>query len=149
MMDFAGFSVHDLFGSSDFAAERFADRLHSQAHPKNRQFARKFQDERLDLAGFVRSPWSGAQNDAFRLHPADELRVHFIVSLDDHIGSKFLHVLHDVISERIVIVNNKITHENPLWAISTAKKTPSALLRHSCHSFSGTESYTIPAPAWM
>src|SRR5207244_1325683 len=57
-------------------------------------------------------------------------------------------VLHEVVGERIVVINDQNHNSNPRWARLIARIKARDLFTVSMYSFSGTESATMPPPAW-
>src|SRR6266540_424589 len=108
----------------------------------------------------------------------DSLRVEPVVARDDDVRIELPHRLHEVVGERIVVVDEE-NHRNTVKrktsnvkrstlsspvsrftvyvsrltphsrAISTARKSAAALDSASRYSRSGIESATMPAPAWI
>src|SRR5690606_17406686 len=82
------------------------------------------------------------------LRQSDLIIAHYM-----HVGIQLTEVLHHVVGKRIVVVD----HQNhgaasPLASagstISAARKIALALFMVSFHSRAGTESATMPPPAW-
>src|SRR5580704_7545798 len=64
-------------------------------------------DEWNTNAGFLRSARSGRKNDALRLEILNLLHSQFVIAPYDHLGPQLTHVLHQVVGERIVVVENE------------------------------------------
>src|SRR5215475_2827228 len=58
-------------------------------------------------------------------------------------------VLHEVVGEGVVVINHQNHSSNPRCARLIARINARDLFTVSMYSFSGTESATIPPPAWM
>src|SRR6185503_19575757 len=83
-----------------------------------------------------------------------------VVPHHPHLGPELAEILHEVIGERIVVVDDEHHHESampsaishqpcqrPCCASSSARSRAFALSRVSSNSAAGFESMTIPAPA--
>src|SRR5262245_16019025 len=79
-----------------------------------------------------------------------------IVTHHLHLGAELPEVLHQVVRERIVVVDDEdhirsaeafALRYKPAWASSSARSRAFALSRVSSNSAAGFESMTIPAPA--
>src|SRR5580698_2347970 len=91
-------------------------------------------------SSFVRRSRSGRNTDLFGVQLLNFLNAGPIIPPDDQLGAKFTEVLNQVISERVVVIqdqNHKICS-----ARSIARKVAIALLTLSWYSNSGTESAT-------
>jgi hypothetical protein len=62
-------------------------------------------------AGFLRGAGSGRKQDAFRVHRLDLSYGHFVVAANLHLGAQFAKVLDEVVSERIVVIEDE-DHES-------------------------------------
>ena len=74
-----------------------------------------------------------------------------VVAIDRDPGAELAEVLREVVSERVVVVDQQDVHRavrSAVRAIATARSTAPALLTVSWSSVSGTESATRPPPAW-
>ena len=83
-----------------------------------------------------------------------------VVALDDDVGAEFAEVLHDVVGERVVVIDHQdffiarhatyllaaISKSRAAWSARTIAR---ALLTDSSNSAPGSESATTPPPAWM
>src|SRR5258707_3072957 len=150
MADRRGFPVDDLTRMHDLAAESLADRLMTEAHPQYRDPAGKFAHRRERDPRFGGSAGPGGNDHAFRSHHGDVRRRDLVVATHFDVGAELAQILHQIPGEGIVVVDhqNHARPSIPLKAISAARSTARALARVSCNSLSGTESATIPAPAW-
>ena len=69
-----------------------------------------------------------------------------VVAVDAHVLAELAEVLHEVVGERVVVVDHQ--HHGYIDSASlTACNSARALLTHSACSRSGSESATMPAPA--
>src|ERR1700687_5852175 len=58
-------------------------------------------------AGFLRSAGSGRNDDALGTHRLDLSDRHFVVAANLYLGAQFAKVLDEVVSERIVIIEDE------------------------------------------
>ena len=77
-----------------------------------------------------------------------------VIAPNDNLRPQLSHVLDQVVGEGVVVVEDSKTMMIPRFyaasrARSMARTTAHALLRTPSNSFSGPESATMPAPAWM
>jgi len=72
---------------------------------------------------------------------------HGVVSLDAHLGSGRRDVVDQVVGERVVVVDQQNRHYLAS-ARSIAASSAASLFRHSWCSAAGSESTTMPPPAW-
>src|SRR5690606_5322269 len=71
-----------------------------------------------------------------------------VVALHPHLGAERLQVLHEVPGETVVVVDyQQHARYNPFAAVATARNSARPLFMVSSHSFAGSESCTMPAPA--
>src|SRR5437762_426287 len=69
-----------------------------------------------------------------------------VVADDVRVGPQLAEVLHEVVGERVVVVDDEDHARGPATAMRSARITPRALEHVSSHSVLGSESATIPAP---
>src|SRR5580698_4047039 len=102
-----------------------------------------------------RVAWARRDDYAVRGHVAHLAHRDLVVAEDLRVTSHLAHVLGEVVDERVVVVDDEDLHLLPSpisrlpVAFSTALISPAALDSVSCHSASGSESATMPAPDWM
>src|SRR5689334_9619495 len=94
-------------GADDASAECFADRLMPKAHAQDGYFACKMTDQVDADARFVRSTWSGGNDDAFGVQIFDFFQSDLIIAAHFNLRAQFADVLDEVVSERIVVVENE------------------------------------------
>src|SRR5262249_35311527 len=89
-------------------------------------------------------------NDTRRFQAIDFFRRDLIVSEYAKVFPKLAQILYEVVCKRIVIIDNDnhIYNPNPRWARLIARIRARDLFTVSMYSFSGTESATMPPPAW-
>ena len=146
VVDHGGLAVHQPAGAHHLAPERFADGLVAQAHAQDRDAPGEVPDHLHREAGFLGRAWPRRDHDVRRRQPLHVFQCEGIVAPHLHLLPQFRQVLHQVVCERIVVVDNEY-HYSPRSAISIARIRALALLTVSWYSRSGTESATMPAPA--
>src|SRR5580704_15336340 len=96
-------AVHQAIGAHDFAAERLADTLQTEAHAENRQFTRHLAQQSQRDSGLGGSAWPGRDYDRRGMKRANAGDVDRVVAPDDDVGAELAEVLHDVVSKRVVV----------------------------------------------
>src|SRR5271165_2904354 len=96
-----------MSGADDLASKGFADRLMSQADAENGNSAREMADQVDADARLMGSAGAGGDDDPFRVHLFDLVHRNLIVAADLNLGAHFAYVLDQVVSERIVIVEDE------------------------------------------
>src|SRR6185295_3249580 len=72
-----------------------------------------------------------------------------VVAMHDDLGLQHEERLHQVVGERVVIVDQEQPHaHSPSFASSSARRRIALLASTSWYSVAGTLSDTMPAPAW-
>src|SRR5947208_5513588 len=151
VQDGRGLAVHDAPGTHDRAAEGGADRLVPEADAEDGEPAREALDERHRDARLARRAWPGRDHDAVGAERRHLLQRDGIVAPHVDLGAELAQVLDEVVGEGVVVVD----HEEPQRRHQRASASRTAwimardLLTHSRCSASGSESATMPAPAWM
>ena len=105
-------------------------------------------------SGLVRGAGAGAHQQPVGLKRHHIIDRRNIIPDDLQLGAQLAQVLDQVVGERIVIINDQ-NHEEAsfrfaayCFEIARAFNIPFALLQVSRYSVSGSESATMPAPAW-
>src|SRR3990172_4403707 len=148
--DAGGLPVHERLGVDDPSPERLADALVPQADAENGDPVLERTDRVEGDPGLVRSSRPRRNHQAGGVPERQLPHGDRVVAEHLHLGAEFADVLHQVPGERIVIVD-----DGDHCASSASVETPTArnrifaLLRISSHSRAGSESATIPAPAWI
>src|SRR5712692_9418732 len=148
--DARGLAVHHLPRAHHFPAESLPDRLVSQADAEDRHPAGEAGDELEAHPGLVRRAWTGGDDDVRRLYCLYLLNRNFIISENRDLGAELAQVLHQVVGERIVVVehhDHRTSFAPPGAQSAAALRSASALCCVSCHSERGSESATMPAAA--
>ena len=107
VLDAAGFPVHQVFGADDLAAEGFAHCLVSQANTEYRSLAGELPDEVDADAGLVRGAGAGGDHDVVGFQGLDFVDGDLIVAADLDLRAEFSQVLHQVVGERVVVVEDE------------------------------------------
>ena len=105
--DAAGFAVHELRGADDVASEGCADGLVAEADSEDGPLAGEALNERDENAGVLRRAGAGREHEPLGREGFDLVDRELIVAADDHFGAEFAHVLHQVVGEGVVVVENK------------------------------------------
>jgi hypothetical protein len=113
--DGAGFAVHKIGCANYVAAEGFADGLVSEADSEDWNFSGEVADEIDADAGFARRARAGRNDNFFRMHARDFGHCDLIVAADFDVKlavivilrAQFADVLHQVVGERIVVVEDE------------------------------------------
>src|SRR5258708_23013929 len=113
VFNLTGFAVHQVLRANHLAAEGCADRLVSEADSEQRHIspalalAREMADQFDADAGFLRGAGSGRKHDALGVHRLDLSHGHFVVAANLYLGAQFAKVLDEVVSERIVVIEDE------------------------------------------
>jgi len=107
MRDRAGLTVHQVRSTNHFPSESRANGLMSQANPKDRNSACEVADQIDADASVLRRAWTGRDDDSFRVHRIDVGNRDLIVAAHFDLSPEFPEILNQVVSERIVIVENE------------------------------------------
>ena len=101
----------------------------------------------MEMPRFIGRTRAGGNDDLIRCDFRDLFKRDGIVAMHDEICPQFPEILHEVVREGIVIVDDENHTHAPLSAISTARNRARALFTVSWYSYSGSESNTTPPPA--
>src|ERR1700722_11467188 len=107
MLHFARLAMHKLWRTHHIAAESCANRLMPKADAKNRNLAGKTPHHIDRDARILRRAGPRREKNPLRSQRLHLVRGQLIVAAHRHLRAKLAHVLHQVVSERIVIVENK------------------------------------------
>ena len=72
-----------------------------------------------------------------------------VVAHDVHVRAQLAEILHEVVGERIVVVDDEDHDRCCAVAMRIARTEASSLDPVSSHSVFGSESATMPAPTWI
>ena len=122
-----------------------ADGLVAEAHTQHRDRWTQAPHQLHADPRLLRPRRAGRDDDRVRVERLDLVDGHRVVARDRDIGADSAQQLHDVVGERVVVVEQEDPHASgPPMAASIE----AAFDATSAASRSGTESATIPAPAW-
>jgi hypothetical protein len=105
--DGAGLAVHKICRPNDTAPEGFPDRLMSEADSEDRHFSREMADKINTDARFVRCARPGRDDDSGGPHLLNLAYRNLIVAANLNFSAEFTDVLHQVVGERIVVVEDE------------------------------------------
>src|SRR5262245_16378791 len=145
--DGARLAVDELECGADLPAERLHDRLMPETDPERRRRRREPPDDLQRGAGIGRATRPRCDDEVRRREPRCALGVERVVSPHGHLRAELAEQVREVVRERVVVVDEE-DHRCSDSARSIAASTPASLRRHSSCSAAGSESATIPAPAW-
>ena len=106
MMDAARLAVHQPLRMHDPSAKRLRDGLMPEADAKERNLPGEFLDRRQRDAGGIGIAWAGREDDRGGRQSADAVHIDLVVADDLHVRAQFTERLHEVVRERIVVVNH-------------------------------------------
>ena len=99
--------MHESWRADDIATIHLADALVSEADAQNRGCRSKVFDHGAGDTGFVRRAGARRNTDARGLERLDFLQGHDIVANDFHFCTELAKVLHEVVGEGIVVVDDE------------------------------------------
>ena len=105
--DAARLAVHETLGGDDARAERLRDGLVPEADAEERHLAGEFPYGGERYAGRVRIAGAGREDDRLRLEGGDAREVDLVVADHLHVRPKPSKLLHEVVGERVVVVNHQ------------------------------------------
>ena len=156
--DEARLPVQERSRLADLAAERLHDRLMAEADaecPRRRPEPPDELDRHARVAG---APGPGGDDEPVGSERDGLVGRDRVVPDGDDLGAELLEQVHEVVGERVVVVDHQDLHRLPspardhraasCSARSIAASSAASLRRHSSCSAAGSESATIPAPAW-
>ena len=155
MFNTGGFAVQDLTRLANVAAVGFNNRLMSQTDADDRQLAAHTGQQLRHTARFARCAWPRGEHQHRVLHGCQTVNQglrRYVVAVDNDVVTIRTQLICQVIGKRVDIIEQQnVSHQkiSCAWcAVAMARRTARALLRVSSASDCGTESRTIPAPAW-
>ena len=90
----------------NFPTKYLADTLMSQTNTKNGNLATKLPDDFHGNTSLIRCTGAGGNDDACRVFMTNLIDTDFIIAVNFNFLSKFAEVLHNVVGERIIIINH-------------------------------------------
>src|SRR5271156_4836510 len=124
VFDLAGFTVHQLRRATHVSAEGRADSLVSETDAEDGDFVGESPDEVDADASLLRCAGSGRKEDALRGECFDFANSELVVAADGHLRTQLAHVLHQVVGEGIVVVENKNHRGQRPYADSSVTPAP-------------------------
>src|SRR4030095_7741904 len=97
----------------------------------------------------IRRSGPGRNHDVRWLQRFDFFEGYSIISKHAQIVPHLAKILHEVVGEGVVVIDNDNHSSNPRCASCIALSSARDLFTVSMYSPSGTESATMPPPAWM
>src|SRR5882672_3752383 len=107
MQNFRGLAVDNRSRAHDAAAKSLADRLVAQTNAEDRNAAGETRDQREGYSGVGRATRPGRDQDATRKTLLDLTECYFVVSPHDDVLAKLTQILDQVVSKRIVVVDDQ------------------------------------------
>src|ERR1035437_268478 len=158
VLDRRGLPVQRRHGAHDPTAEHGADGLMAEAHAENGRRLAEVANDAHRHAGLFGAARPRGDHDALRRIGGERLERHGVVAHHADLRAQLAEVLHEVVGERIVVVDHEDHLSSylsrgptpvykPACAISSARSRAFALSRVSSYSAAGLESITMPAPA--
>src|SRR6185312_1391270 len=129
----AGLSMHEITGPDYIPSEGCAQSLMAKAHTQNRKAAAELAKQLDADARILRRAWAGRNEDTFRTQSLHFFHRDLIIAAHDNFRAQLTQILHQVVGERIVVVQNKnhcyqITSAAGL-SVSEALSCPKAWIR--------------------
>src|ERR1019366_8990419 len=107
MFDGAGLAVHEGGGTNNFAAEGRANRLMAEAHAQQRHAPCEMADQFDADASFLRGARAGRDHDAIGTKLLNPANRDLVITAHHYLLTQFAEVLHQVVGEGVVIIQNK------------------------------------------
>ncbi|MNS50879.1 hypothetical protein D3C72_835380 [compost metagenome] len=150
-----GFTVQNFTRLADVSAVRFNNRLVPKADADNWQFAAHTGQQLRHTARFARCTRARREHQHRVLHGFQALNQGLrrnMIAVNHHVVPVCTQLVCQVVSKGVDIIEQQnVSHQkiSCAWcAVAMARNTARALLRVSSASDCGTESRTMPAPAW-
>src|ERR1700731_827838 len=113
VVDAAGFAVHDFRRANHASSNRKADRLMAETHAENWNHSGKPANHVHANAGILRSAGTRRNYDALRLLLGNLVERDLVVAVHFQLFAQLAEELREVISERIVVVEEKNHRPQP------------------------------------
>src|SRR5207247_2582240 len=107
VLDARRLAVHRRAGAHDAAPEHGANRLMTETDAEHRRPAAKLTNDAHGDAGLLRPAGTGRDHDAIRSCRSDFVHRYGVVAQHAHVGAELAQVLHEVIRERIVVIDDQ------------------------------------------
>src|SRR5215471_583003 len=111
MFDLAGLPMHEIASTNDLAPEGLPDSLVPETHSQNPHSASHAPNEFNADACFARRTRTGRDHEPLRPHLFDVAERNLIIPPHLDLGTQFSEILHQVVGERIVVVEDE-NHKN-------------------------------------
>src|SRR4030095_9338908 len=147
--DLRRLAVHLHIGARHGGPERLPDRLMPETDAEQRRGRAEAAGDVQGHARLVGGAGPGRDDDPLGRHADDRVHVVCVVAHDVQVGAQLAEILHEVVGERIVVVDDEDHDRCFVVAIRIARTRPRALEPVSSHSVLGSESATMPAPTWI
>ena len=115
MFDLARLAVHEVPGANDLPAECGADGLMSKADTEERDTPGEMTDQLDADSSLIRSARPRRNHDPLRFHSFNFSDCRLVVAANFDLGAQFSDVLNQVVSKRIVVVENE--DHTPILAV--------------------------------
>src|SRR6266702_5522781 len=149
MKNFARLAVHQRWSADDLASKYLADGLVSETNTQYRYGFVEVPDGILCNSRIGGRAGSRRNDNTRGFQSLDFFERDLIISKYAQVFAQLAKILHEVISKGIVVIDDDNHISNPRWARLIARIRSRDLFTVSVYSFSGTESATIPPPAWI
>jgi hypothetical protein len=125
--DGAGFAVHQVGSPDYFSAESLPNGLMAETYSQDRNFTREMPDQSDANASILRRTGSGRNHNLLRLQFLNVENRYLIIAPDFDLRTKLTNVLHQVVSERVVVVENENHDDNLLLHYRSKRRTEANL----------------------
>ena len=99
--------MHQAIGANDLPAVDLTDTLVTQAYAENWYPRTEVRDNLATDACFIGCAWSRRNHNAFRIHLLDLPYPHLVVSIHQDLRPELAKVLHEIISEGVVVIDDQ------------------------------------------
>src|SRR5215207_11658289 len=99
--------MHEAIGSHNLTTINLTDALMAKTDAQYRPKWSEARDYITADAGLIWRARSRRDDDPLRDHPLDLIKRHLIISVNDNLCPKFAKVLNEVVSERIVVIDDQ------------------------------------------
>src|SRR5664280_273730 len=107
MFDGTGLAMHEVGGTNDFAAKGCANRLVAEAYAQKRHASREMADQFDADPGILWCARARGDHDAIGMKLVDFVDRDLVIAAHHYLLTQFAEVLHQVVGEGIVIVENE------------------------------------------
>src|SRR5437879_5499046 len=107
MEDLTGFAVHQRWSADDFPSKDFADGLVAEADPQYRDRCVKAPNDVFSDPGIRWCAGPGGNDNTLGFQALNFFERDLVVAEDAQLFAQFPKVLHEVVGERIVVIDNQ------------------------------------------